>query len=293
MILLMVYAALGYIVFSALGIAVALFYFDLPLSELGDTQNYRSIQALKWVQVCNTAGTFLIPALIIRLHKQQTPLFSLRFNKPDISLLILSGAAMVLLLPAVSGLAALNESLHFPDFLKGFESYLRAAELKAQTITEAFLDMHTPMELLGNLLLVAVWAALCEELFFRGAMQPILFRQTGNIHIAVWSTAALFSAFHFQFFGFIPRLILGAILGYMAHYGRSLWYAVWAHFINNGISVLAYYLILQGFIDAEWKEFGSQPGDIFSAVLGGAAALGLFYFALFNRGVDTAERQTL
>jgi len=105
---------------------------------------------------------------------------------------------------------------------------------------------NTP-DLLINLLMIAILPAIGEELIFRGCFQNIFTRWTGNYHWGIWLAAILFSAIHMQFYGFIPRMLLGAMFGYMLVWGRSMWLPILAHLVNNGGAVItAYVLQLKG-----------------------------------------------
>jgi hypothetical protein len=96
-----------------------------------------------------------------------------------------------------------------------------------------------------------------------------------NIHVAVVVTSILFSAFHFQFFSFIPRFILGMVLGYLMFYGRSIWYPILAHFVNNTMGVIYYYFYARGSADDMLEEIGT------SAMLPMTAVISLLLFSLF------------
>ena len=103
-------------------------------------------------------------------------------------------------------------------------------------------------DLVVNLIIVALLAAVGEELLFRGSMQNIFLEWTKNKHAAVWITAVLFSALHAQFYGFLPRMLLGVVLGYLYIWSGSLWLSMLFHFLNNGLAVLFSYLIAKGTI---------------------------------------------
>jgi membrane protease YdiL (CAAX protease family) len=107
------------------------------------------------------------------------------------------------------------------------------------------LDVDSVGGLLVNIGLIAIVPAVGEELFFRGIIQQVL--QTNlKSHAAVWITAIIFSTIHFQFFGFIPRVLMGAFLGYLLVWTKNMWVPIIAHFANNAVAVLFYYFKGEG-----------------------------------------------
>jgi membrane protease YdiL (CAAX protease family) len=123
-----------------------------------------------------------------------------------------------------------------------------------------------------NLLMIGVIASVGEELIFRGLLQKLLTQMVRNVHLAILITAVLFSAFHFQFFSFLPRFILGLILGYMMFYGQSIWYPILAHFVNNAMGVVYYYFNSMGSADPMLEEIGTSTMIPVAAIV----SLGLF-----------------
>ncbi len=147
--------------------------------------------------------------------------------------------------PITELLSNINEKIPLPSYLK----WMREMEDSATKLMNAVLIMKTFWVMLANLLLIGLLTAIVEELMFRGCLQTILFKWTKNIHLAIWITAALFSAFHMEFFGFLPRLFLGALFGYFVAWSGSIWTSIWAHFLNNGTIVIVMYLYQQKVIN--------------------------------------------
>jgi membrane protease YdiL (CAAX protease family) len=158
----------------------------------------------------------------------------------------------------ISYLIQWNEQLTLPPQYAELEMMLRSSEALAAKLTKAFLSGEGMSSLIEKTIIIALLPAITEEFFFRGALQQFLRLQLKNIHAAIWITAIIFSAFHGQFFGFFPRLFLGALLGYVCVYTSSIWPAILMHFVNNFIAVLLVHYHLdegQSIIFAEDYQF--------------------------------------
>lgn len=203
----------------------------------------------------------------------------LKINKGFIILLlpviiILVFAAM----PVINFTGELNSHLSLPDFLSGLENSMRESEDRMKVITDAFLQMNGIGDLLINILVIALLAAVGEELLFRGCFQNILVQWTKNIHIAIWLTAILFSALHFQFYGFLPRMLLGVLLGYLYVWSGSLWLPILFHFLNNGLAVLFAYLIGKGLLTENAETVGVGESELMFVFISAALSAWLMYF---------------
>jgi membrane protease YdiL (CAAX protease family) len=149
---------------------------------------------------------------------------------------------MVISTPLIECLNNFNQKLVLPHFLDAVQHWMRETENQAQKLTAVLLQMKTIPSMLFKLLVVGLLTAIVEEFMFRGVIQTIFTKWTKNYHVAIWVTAALFSAFHMEFFGFLPRMMLGVLFGYFVVWSGSIWTAVWGHFINNGTAVVASYM---------------------------------------------------
>ena len=211
---------------AGMGIAALLF---------GATTN---INDQKSMQLILSLFSFLIPPVILGYMWYNKPMEAYSLNrKPSIKMVILAVLLIVALSPGINLLSYLNEQIGLPEFMKGIEQYFKDLEALAATLTEQMLKMNSTGDLLVNLFVMAVVPAFCEELYFRGTLQNI-FSENRNKHAAIWIVAIIFSLIHFQMYGFIPRMILGALLGYLLVWSGSLWVPVIAHFTNNALAVL-------------------------------------------------------
>ncbi len=147
----------------------------------------------------------------------------------------------LLLLPIVACLGYWNEQISFPAQWAALEQLMKDMEAEMQKMLELFTRPASIPLLIFNIGLLALTPALFEEFFFRGTLQPLLSKIIKNKHLAIILTAFIFSAIHFQFYGFIPRFLLGIYLGYLLVWSGSLWLPIIAHFMHNAISVIIDY----------------------------------------------------
>jgi membrane protease YdiL (CAAX protease family) len=164
---------------------------------------------------------------------------------------------MVSLSPLISVTALWNDAITLPACLQSLETWMRSMEDVANETTLTLMQGDGIGHWIGCIVVMAAIPALGEELLFRGCLQKGLQNKTSNGHLAVWLTACIFSFIHFQFYGFIPRFVLGIALGYFYVYGKSLWIPIWAHFVNNSTAVLSYKLMYQATNETNLSTMGS------------------------------------
>lgn len=195
--------------------------------------------------------------------------------------LALAGVVVLLLLvPIIEWLTTWNDSWD----LGRIGSLLRQQQDMTEGMLEEILNITTVGGLLANLVVVALVPAVCEELFFRAGMQNLLQRWWGNKHVAIWVTAVIFSLCHGEIFSFMPRLALGALMGYVYVYGGSLLPNVMVHFVNNSIVVVLSWLAARGVLDIDPE----QPID-FGAILTVCctlAAVGVMLVTFFKKSAQ-------
>jgi membrane protease YdiL (CAAX protease family) len=183
---------------------------------------------------------FFFPAYFVAWMGGSRPSSFLRLQKSDKLAFGIGMAVFIFIaaMPMVSFLTRLNEQMQLPESLKSIEQWMQRTEDQAAAATEILLSGKNVGGLIVNFLLIGVFAALAEEFFFRGVLQQSFAEMLKNEHGAVWIAAFLFSAMHLQFYGFLPRLVLGVLLGYLFLYGRNLWLPIAAHFFNNAFTLL-------------------------------------------------------
>lgn len=203
------------------------------------------VTALKWIQLSQTIALFLVPSLLVAYLVSKSPIKWLKLDtRPELKSALWAIGIMLVALPAINLLAHLNQQMVLPTWLSGVEEWMKSKEAEAEWLTKQFMSATTIGGLLVNLFLMAVLPALSEEITFRGVLQRLLSPKNSslNSHLSIWLTAIIFSAIHMQFYGFIPRMLLGALFGYMFVWTGSLWVPMLMHFVNNGMAVLLYYI---------------------------------------------------
>lgn len=221
-----------------------------------DIYSIENIFLLKIIQLISALGVFIFPSLFY-IYTTDNILERKTINYQQI-LLILS--FILFIFPTINFLVTWNSSLHLPDFCSSLEDWIRSSELEATLLTEAFLTMNNVTDLFQNLFLMALIPAIGEELLFRGILQKLLYKWTKNIHVSVLIIAFLFSAIHLQFLGFFARFLLGAFLGYIYIWGRSIYLPMIAHFINNALAILIAYLIQNDQLNFSFDTIGAEGG---------------------------------
>lgn len=222
------------------------------------SQNFKSANVVNSLWIIQLAGTslpILIAPIIFGWVVVRRPVEYLWTNtKFPFMLMAVVLCVMFISSPLIEWLSNINEKMVLPNFLSGVQKWMRDAEDQTRAAEEVMFNMPTTLSMIKNVLFVGLFTAIAEEFMFRGVIQTILIQWTKNKHIAVWITAILFSAFHMQFFGFLPRLFLGVIFGYFVVWSGSIWPAVWAHFINNSTAIVVTWLF-------QHKKIGVNPDD--------------------------------
>ena len=233
-----------FVMFSLTVLVIALITQGNPLSD---------INTLKWIQLLQTITLFLLPSLMIAYLGTKAPFSWLQLDKKaDWKVFLWAVGIMLVALPAINLLAQWNQQMELPTWLSGLEEWMKSKEAEAEWLTKQFMSATTISALLVNLFLMAVLPAVSEEITFRGVLQQLLTApHRRSPHLAIWLTAIIFSAVHMQFYGFVPRMLMGALFGYMLVWTGSLWIPILMHFTNNAMAVILYFVALRADLDID------------------------------------------
>jgi hypothetical protein len=270
-----------------LGILLAVpFYGPDVLKDLGkiETSTEPNIISLaKYFQIVSQFGIFLVPIFIFAFLDGRNISRYLSINiKPAFKTLIFAALAIIAAVPLINYLGELNQQMKLPESMAGIEHWMKNSEDKAAKLTETFLNIKSSGGFLINLIMIGIIPAIGEEFMFRGVLQKLFHQWTKNIHFAVIFSAFLFSAMHMQFYGFIPRFLMGVMMGYLFVWSGSLWVPVLVHFINNTIAVLMSYLVNLGLADDSFDTIGTGNSEfifvLISLMITGALIALIFKF---------------
>lgn len=214
--------------------------------------------ANRWALALNHLGFFILPALAFpHLMKLSTKEYLLLDQKPRLTHLLLGVGALLLAFPLGNFIIDWNASINLPDSWASLENMMREAEdlaeLRFGIMQTGGLDV-----LFWNILVIGILPALGEEFVFRGVVLKLFTRTTKNVHFAIWLSAFVFSLMHFQFYGFFPRMLYGALFGYFMIWSGTIWVPVIVHFLNNTITLVLNYLVINGDMAETSAELGAH-----------------------------------
>lgn len=197
------------------------------------------ISFIRGMQVVQFISLFLVPSLICAHLFSTDGKNYLGLKTPSNKFYFLVGVAIMLIsIPLVNWLGELNKNFHFSTEV---DSWMKRSEDEAAKTVQALLSKHTVKDLMLNIFFIAGLAAVGEELLFRGMVQRLLIKMFKTPWPGIIITAFLFSAMHMQFYGFLPRFLLGILLGAIYWYSGSLWTAILAHFVYDGLLIVLVY----------------------------------------------------
>lgn len=285
-ILLLVVA--GTMIFSllAFGVGAALYGPSImtKLSGILTGNDPSEINFIKLFQIIASIGTFIVPCYLLTLiESKRTTYFNFSLPAPK-RLLWLSIVVMLVALPLLELSILINLKMQLPEFLSGLETWMREKEMEMEKMTLLLINTITYSGLAINLFMIAILPGIGEELLFRGVLQNIFTRWIRNPHFAIWIVAILFSAIHVQFYGFLPRMLMGALFGYLYYWGKSIWLPIVAHFANNAYAVISAFVFLkQGKSIEEINEASSSSWFIYVLSFIGTAIIIHYFWQIAQR----------
>lgn len=241
------------------------------------------IEFTQYLLVVQGLAVMILPSIVFTFLTNLKPWESIGLQKiRPLKWMLLSIVIIVSIQPLVEWLSYINNQMSLPASMAGIEAWMREAESAAAQITAQILSGNQPKNIIANIFIMAIIPAIGEELIFRGCFQKVIGQWWKNPHLAILVTAILFSAIHMQFFGFIPRFILGMVLGYLFYWSKNIWVSILAHFINNAMTVgLYYYYVNIGGI-ANPLETQKEVQIDYPILLGSTLILGVALFLSYK-----------
>lgn len=232
------------------------------LLQILSNPSAQNIHIVKFFQGFQSVVLFIIPAFLASFLFSRDSFRYLHLSKePSVITVLLVAFSIVAVIPFLNWTSEMNSRLMLPDGLKDLEQKMKLMEDEAAQLTKLFLVSHNTRDLIVNLFIIAVLPAIGEEFLFRGVIQRLLGEWTKNIHVGIFLAAFIFSFIHFQFYGFVPRFLLGLYFGYLMFWSRSIWVPVAAHLVNNGMAVIYYHFSKQPAGETALDTVGTESGS--------------------------------
>jgi len=240
--ILLLLSGFGLIAGSAISIFIANGVLNVPLEKLPDAlKNAKNANLSRTLQFVSTFFFMAIPSFVFVRILNRNPFRYIGFNSA------LSGKQVFFIVCIIfmgfflsSALSSINEMI---PISKSAETYFRNLEDEYNQEMMAIANMKSVQDYLFSLLMIALLPAIFEEMLFRGALQPVLINLSKSVFTGIFVTSILFSAIHASFYGFLPRLALGLIIGYIFYYSKNLWLASITHFLYNAFGVTQMYAL--------------------------------------------------
>ncbi|WKN32792.1 CPBP family intramembrane metalloprotease [Porifericola rhodea] len=282
LLLLIGFVMLGLIIGNLLGMLISLPFFGSDYQSMMDafvnpTSSPDARRALLIVQATSSLFGFILSPLLFWALVEKRSLSSLFHEKHLEAVLVLMVGVIVLSFMAANSLVIeWNMSIDFSQFSSSFEEWASTKEEQLKELTEYLTRFESVGGLIVGIVVIAVFPAIGEELVFRGLGQRMLHSLTKNHHAGIWIAAFLFSFIHLQFYGFFPRFLLGALFGYIYYWSGNLWYPIFAHFVNNGFTLVMLYLYQQDATELNVEDTEAVP--IATALFALLLTIGLLYY---------------
>lgn len=284
-ILMLVILVFGFLLISSLlGLLLAKPIFGLNMGQVYQilsNPDADNLAVVKYFQIIQSIFLFLVPALIAAwLFSQNMPQYLQADRRPEGLTLLLVVLTVIVAIPFLNALAIFNSEMVLPPWMHSLEVKIKSMEESAGKLTGLFLTGGDAFTLALNLFMIAVLPALGEEFLFRGLIQRLLTELSKNKHAGIWLAAFLFSFIHFQFYGFLPRFLLGLYFGYLLAWSSSIWVPVTGHFVNNGVAVLYYHFTTEPMGETTMDKLGTSQDTnyvLYISIIAAALLVGYTY----------------
>jgi membrane protease YdiL (CAAX protease family) len=226
---------------------------------------------LKLTQFLYTLVVYMCPAALFAYLADPSPVEWMHLQQPP---RVLPAALAILVMFAALPVVGFTSDWNHTWHLSGAS---RQMEEQAELLTRILLKMPDLGTLLINLVLIAILPAIAEEFFFRGVIQRLFIQVMPKLPwIGITITAVIFSAIHMEWLDFIPRIILGFLLGAIYYLSGNLWLSILGHFLNNGMQVVMVYLYQAKLIHDDPMQ--SETTAWYSAVLSLIITVALLWY---------------
>ena len=244
---------------------------------------FHAMMALQWF---SALFTFLLGAWAYLRFIEKRSVFDLnRAEAPSFQVFSWAILTVLVGMPAMEYMIEWNQHIQLPAGYEDLEKAMQSTEKSMEELTKFLLNFQSDMDFALAVMVIAGMAALGEEIFFRGVLQSMFERYIGNKHVAIWLAAAIFSFIHFQFYGFFPRMFLGAFFGYLYVWFRSIWVPIAAHFFNNAWTLLMHYLYQK-------KNISIDPMEMVNSIPWWSALLSVVLVGFYIRRLHTYRTES-
>jgi uncharacterized protein len=283
------------LVFMTIGSVIGIFFFTqitgMPFAQVADFQKHfndypNMYDAVMALQTFSTPIPFIAASFFFWIVIEKQAINSFSFQEVKLPVFFLVALLVIIFMFFDALIIEWNQGIVFPESLKSVEKWMKSSEESAGEMTKFLTDFKTPSQLIVAMVVVAVLAGVSEELLFRGVLQNITLRAFGNPHVAIWFAAFVFSFIHLQFYGFFPRMLLGALFGYLYYWTKNIWVPMFAHFVNNGFTLLMAYLYSTKAVDVNIEDTKSVPLSMALGSLLLTALILRWFYQTFNRYVE-------
>ena len=194
-------------------------------------------------QLVHTSLSFLIPALIVQKFAGGQFWPTINGTVAPKGVFIYIPGLLFSFFPLLQTMYYYNSLIDLSFLGKDWMEMIVQSEKSMNQLMEGMLSSTAPVAVGLNVFLIVIMAAIVEELFFRGTLQPLLTRWLGDADKSILITGITFSAIHLQIDGFFPRAALGILLGYLFQRSGRLWMPIITHALFNGSQLAGYYMM--------------------------------------------------